>query len=131
MLQRLRPKGSETDLLFIGTDRLQYFNLAWNPETKQLDTIERVIEDLSEPYMRHSQSQNKCLVDPTARFLAMHLWEGVLNVFRLPTRKGSINKLEVLDQVRLTELFMKASTFIHSRTGLPTIAFLYKSQMDQ
>ncbi|RSM00698.1 hypothetical protein CEP52_008989 [Fusarium oligoseptatum] len=131
MLQRLRPKGSETDLLFIGTDRLQYFNLAWNPETKQLDTIERVIEDLSEPYMRHSQSQNKCLVDPTARFLAMHLWEGVLNVFRLPTRKGSTNKLEVLDQVRLTELFMKASTFIHSRTGHPTIAFLYKSQMEQ
>ncbi|KAI8723333.1 DNA damage-binding protein 1 [Fusarium sp. LHS14.1] len=131
MLQRLRPKGSETDLLFIGTDRLQYFNLAWNPEMKQLDTIERVIEDLSEPYMRHSQSQNKCLVDPTARFLAMHLWEGVLNVFRLPTRKGSTNKLEILDQVRLTELFMKASTFIHSRTGHPTIAFLYKSQMEQ
>ncbi|KAF5022284.1 hypothetical protein F66182_5661 [Fusarium sp. NRRL 66182] len=131
MLQRLRPKGSETDLLFIGTDRLHYFNLVWNPLTKQLETIERVIEDTAEPYMRHSQSQNKCLVDPTGRFLAMHLWEGVLNVFKLPTRKGSTNKLEVLDQVRLTELFMKASTFIHSRTGHPTVAFLYKAQMDQ
>ncbi|KAF4965287.1 hypothetical protein FSARC_6905 [Fusarium sarcochroum] len=131
MLQRLRPKGSETDLLFIGTDRLHYFNMVWNPLTKQLETIESVIEDLSEPYMRHSQSQNKCLVDPTGRFLAMHLWEGVLNVFKLPTRKGSTNKLEALDQVRLTELFMKASTFIHSRTGHPTIAFLYKAQMEQ
>ncbi|CAJ0549478.1 Ff.00g030910.m01.CDS01 [Fusarium sp. VM40] len=131
MLQRLRPKGSETDLLFVGTDRLHYFNLVWNPLTKQLETIERVIEDISEPYMRHSQSQNKCLVDPTGRFLAMHLWEGVLNVFKLPTRKGSTNKLEVLDQVRLTELYMKASTFLHSRTGHPTIAFLYKTQMEQ
>ncbi|WXC65387.1 hypothetical protein SNK03_011191 [Fusarium graminearum] len=131
MLQRLRPKGSETDLLFIGTDRLQYFNLIWNDATKQLETIERVIEDLSEPYMRQSQSQNKCLVDPTGRFLAMHLWEGVLNVFKLPTRKGSTNKLEVLDQVRLTELFMKASTFTYSYTNHPTIAFLYKTQMDQ
>ncbi|KAF4998374.1 hypothetical protein FGRMN_3254 [Fusarium graminum] len=131
MLQRLRPKGSETDLLFVGTDRLHYFNLVWNPLTKQLETIERVIEDISEPYMRHSQSQNKCLVDPTGRFLAMHLWEGVLNVFKLPTRKGSTNKLEVLDQVRLTELFMKSSTFLHSRTGHPTIAFLYKTQMEQ
>ncbi|EWY96646.1 DNA damage-binding protein 1 [Fusarium oxysporum NRRL 32931] len=131
MLQCLRPKGSETDLLFIGTDRLHYFNLVWNPLTKQLETIERVIEDLAEPYMRHSSSQNKCLVDPTGRFLAMHLWEGVLNVFKLPIRKGSTNKLERLDQVRLTELFMKASTFIHSRTGHPTIAFLYKTQLEQ
>ncbi|KAJ4138175.1 hypothetical protein NW768_001993 [Fusarium equiseti] len=131
MLQRLRPKGSEADLLFIGTDRLQYFTLIWNDATKKLETIEQAIIDQSEPYMRQSQSQNKCLVDPTGRFLAMHLWEGVLNVFRLPTRKGSTSKLELLEQVRLTELFMKASTFTHSRTGHPTIAFLYKTQMDQ
>ncbi|KAK7427474.1 hypothetical protein QQZ08_006080 [Neonectria magnoliae] len=131
MLQRLQPKGSETDLLFVGTDRLQYFNLVWNPDTNELDTIERVVEDTSEPYMRHSQSQNKCLVDPTGRFLAMHLWEGVLNVFRLPTRKGSTTRLEALDQVRLTELWMKTSTFIHSSTGHPKIAFLYKAQADQ
>ncbi|CAG7564067.1 unnamed protein product [Fusarium equiseti] len=131
MLQRLRPKGSETDLLFIGTERLQYFTLIWNDATKKLESIEQAIIDQSEPYMRQSQSQNKCLVDPTGRFLAMHLWEGVLNVFRLPIRKGSTNKLELLEQVRLTELFMKASTFTHSRTGHPTIAFLYKTQMDQ
>ncbi|POR38059.1 DNA damage-binding protein 1a [Tolypocladium paradoxum] len=131
MLQRLQPKDSEMDLLFIGTDRLQYFNVAWNPETNQLDTVEQTIEDTAEPYMRHSQSQNKCLVDPTGKFMAMHLWEGVLNVFRLPNRKGATTKLVALDQVRLTELWMKASTFLHSRTGHPRIAFLYKTQLDQ
>lgn len=131
MLQRLQPKDSDTDLLFIGTDRLQYFNVAWNPETNQLDTVEQPIEDAAEQYMRHSQSQNKCLVDPTGKFMAMHLWEGVLNVFRLPTRKGITTKLVALDQVRLTELWMKASTFLHSRTGHPRIAFLYKTQLDQ
>ncbi|GAO17774.1 hypothetical protein UVI_02006300 [Ustilaginoidea virens] len=131
MLQRLQPKDSETDLLFIGTDRLQYFNVAWNAETSQLDTVEQTIEDTAEQYMRHSQSQNKCLVDPTGKFMAMHLWEGVLNVFRLPTRKGVTTKLVALDQVRLTELWMKASTFLHSRTGHPRIAFLYKTQLDQ
>lgn len=131
MLQRLQPKGFELDFLFIATERFQYFNVAWNPETNQLETVAQTIEDASEQYMRPSQSQNKCLVDPTGRFLAMHLWEGVLNVFRLPTRKGSSTKLEALDQVRLTELWMKASTFIHSRTGHPRIAFLYKSQLDQ
>ncbi|KAF5123435.1 DNA damage-binding protein 1 [Metarhizium anisopliae] len=131
MLQRLKPKDSETDLLFIGTDRFQYFNVAWNPETNQLDTVEQTIEDVAEQYMRHSQSQNKCLVDPTGKFMAMHLWEGVLNVFRLPMRKGMTTKLEALDQVRLTELWMKASTFLHSQTGHPKIAFLYKTQTDQ
>ncbi|KAH6895729.1 mono-functional DNA-alkylating methyl methanesulfonate N-term-domain-containing protein [Thelonectria olida] len=131
MMQRLQPKGSETDLLFIGTDRLQYFNVAWNPEKNELETVGDVIPDSSEPYMRHSQSQNKCVVDPTGRFLAIHLWEGVLNVFRLPTRKGTTTRLEPLDQVRLTELWMKASTFIHSRTGHPKVAFLYKAQVDQ
>ncbi|KAL7819855.1 mono-functional DNA-alkylating methyl methanesulfonate N-term domain-containing protein [Trichoderma gracile] len=131
MLQRLQPKDSATDLLFIGTDRLQYFNLAWNPETNQLDAVEQTIEDTAEPYMRQSQSQNRCLVDPTGKFMAMHLWEGVLNVFRLPIRKGLTTKLERLDQVRLTELWMKASTFLYSRTGHPTIAFLYKNQLDR
>lgn len=131
MLQRLRPKDSDLDLLFIGTDRLQYFNVSWNHETGQLDTVEQTIEDTAEPYMRQSQSQNKCLVDPTGRFMAMHLWEGVLNVFRLPVRRGTTMKLEVLDQVRLTELWMKASAFLHSRTGHPEIAFLYKTQLDQ
>ena len=131
MLQKLQPKDSRTDLLFIGTDRLQYFNVAWNSETSQLDTVEQTIQDTAEQYMRHSQSQNKCLVDPTGKFMAMHLWEGVLNVFRLPTRKGATNRLEPLDQVRLTELWMKASTFLHSRTGHPRIAFLYKTQLDQ
>ncbi|KAK2605824.1 hypothetical protein QQS21_003778 [Conoideocrella luteorostrata] len=131
MLQRLQPKDSDTDLLFIGTDRLQYFNVAWDPETNQLDTVEQAIEDTAERYMRQSQSQNKCLVDPTGKFMAMHLWEGVLNVFRLPTRKGITTKLVALDQVRLTELWMKASTFLQSRTGHPRIAFLYKTQLDQ
>lgn len=130
MLERLKPKDSLTDLLFIGTDRLQYFNVAWNAATSQLETVEQTIEDGAELYMRHSQSQNKCLVDPTGKFMAMHLWEGVLNVFRLPTRKGATTKLVALDQVRLTELWMKASTFLHSRTGHPRIAFLYKSQLD-
>ncbi|CAM1511683.1 Fc.00g091960.m01.CDS01 [Cosmosporella sp. VM-42] len=133
MLQRLQPKGSDTDVLFVGTDHLRFFNVAWDSDLNQLQVVDGSFEDRTGQYMRHSQSQNKCLVDPTGRFLAMHLWEGVLNVFRLPTRKakGTTTRLELLDQVRLTELWMKASTFIHTRTGHPRIAFLYKTQLDK
>ena len=131
MLQRLRPDDSEVDLLFLSTDRLQYITLKWNETTNQLDTLFEAMADDAEPYMRKSQSQNKCLVDPTARFMVMHLWEGILNVFRMRPKKGMRGpRLERMDQVRLSELWMKSSTFLHQRTGRPRIAFLYKTSLE-
>ncbi|KAL2193661.1 mono-functional DNA-alkylating methyl methanesulfonate N-term-domain-containing protein [Corynascus similis CBS 632.67] len=79
--------------------------------------------------MRDSQSQDRCLVDPTGRFLAMHLWEGVLTMMRLGERKNKM-VLTWMDQVRLSELFIKASTFLYTETGHPKIAFLYQSRAD-
>ena len=132
MLQKLQPKDSNTELLFIGTDRQQYFTVAWNAEKNELETIkESVMSDDAEPYMRHSQSLNKCLVDPTGKFMAMHLWEGVLNIFRLRIRGTDKMRLDCMAQVRLSELWIKTSTFLHSREGHPYIAFLYKSRIDQ
>lgn len=129
MLQKLRPRDSDTDLLFVGTDRLQYFTLGWNEESKSLKTVQK-LEDPSERYMRDSQSQDRCLVDPTGRYMAMHLWEGVLTVLRLLPRKNKENVLDSMDQVRLSELFVKASSFLYSETGHPKIAFLYQSRAD-
>lgn len=128
MLQRLQPKDSTTDLLFVGTDRFQYFTLAWNPQASQLDTVQN-FEDMGEKHMRDSQSQDKCLVDPTGRFMAMHLWEGVLTVLRLLSRKGTTLNLQWMEQVRLSELFIKASTFLPSETH-PKLAFLYQTRTD-
>lgn len=128
MLERLQPKDSDTDLLFIGTDSQQYFTLKWNPESRYPETVFERITDDAEPYMRQSQSQNRSAVDPTGRYICLHLWEGIMNVLRLRTRGRDRMRLEALAQVRLTELFMKASTFLYSRTGQPIIAFLYKTQ---
>ncbi|EFQ32142.1 CPSF A subunit region [Colletotrichum graminicola] len=131
LLQRLRPKDSNADLLFVGTDRFQYFTARWGPGTQRLHT-EQVIEDAAEPHMRDAQSQDKCLVDPTGRFMAMHLWEGVMNVMRLGNRKGQFARLDgAWEQVRLSELFVKASAFVPTDTGNPTIAFLYQSNIDK
>lgn len=129
MLQKLRPKDSTTELLFVGTDRSQYFTLGWNEDSKSLDTVQNM-EDPGERYMRDSQSQDRCIVDPTGRYMAMHLWEGVLTVLRLLPRKNKENTLDSMDQVRLSELFIKASTFLYSDTGHPKIAFLYQSRSD-
>ena len=128
ILQKLRPKDSKTDLLFVGTERFEYFTLAWNSETSQLDTIDP-FTDPGERHMRDSQSQDRCLVDPSGRYLAMHLWEGVLTMLRLGERKNKM-VLSWMDQVRLSELFIKASTFLYTETGHPKIAFLYQSRAD-
>ncbi|KAK4098343.1 hypothetical protein N658DRAFT_499592 [Parathielavia hyrcaniae] len=129
ILDKLRPKDSKTDLLFVGTDRFEYFTLIWNPETSQLDTGNSD-KDPGERHMRDSQSQDRCLVDPSGRFLAMHLWEGVLTIMRLGDRKSSAMELAFMDQVRLSELFIRASTFLYTETGHPKIAFLYQSRAD-
>ncbi|TQN67651.1 DNA damage-binding protein 1 [Colletotrichum shisoi] len=130
-LQRLRPKDTKADLLFVGTDRFQYFTARWDPATQRLQTGQ-VIEDAAEPHMRDAQSQDRCLVDPTGKFMAMHLWEGVLNVMRLGTRKGTFTRLDnSWERVRLSELFVKASTFVPTETGHPTVAYLYQSQIEK
>ncbi|OLN98037.1 DNA damage-binding protein 1a [Colletotrichum chlorophyti] len=131
LLQRLRPRDSNADLLFVGTDRFQYFTARWDPGSQRLHT-EQIIEDAAEPHMREAQSQDKCLVDPTGKFMAMHLWEGIMNVMRLGTRKRQLTRLDdAWHQVRLSELFMKASTFVPTETGHPTVAFLYQSRVDR
>lgn len=116
-------------MLLIGTDRFEYFTLAWNPQTSRLDTI-TPIKDPGERFMRDSQSQDRCIVDPSGRYVAMHLWEGVLTIMRLGHRKSNAMVLDVMDQVRLSELFIRASTFLYTETGHPKVAFLYHSQAD-
>src|SRR5512142_552076 len=104
MLEKLCPKDSPTSALFVGTDRFEYFLLEWNHETGQLDTIDDS-QDVSEKFLRDSQSQDRCMVDPSGRYMAMLLWEGVISVLRLRTRKGMQKKLDWMEQVRLSEMF--------------------------
>lgn len=129
MLQKLRPKDSPTDLLFVGTERQQFFTAAWDPQRYELKTVQ-VIVDVGERHMRDSQSQDRALVDPSGRYLALHLWEGVLTIKRLSSRKGTTMTLHHMEQVRLSELFIKASTFLFTETGHPKIAFLYQTDTE-
>ncbi|KAH6685866.1 mono-functional DNA-alkylating methyl methanesulfonate N-term-domain-containing protein [Plectosphaerella plurivora] len=132
-----RP-ATDPEVLFVGTDQFEYFTARWDPATRQLVT-EEIIEDISEPHMRETESQNKCLADPNSPYLIIHAWEGVMNVMRGRTRKSKDpgfperKSLTVAswDQVRLKELFIKSSTFVATETGHPTIAFLYQTSLDK
>ncbi|GAW27172.1 putative DNA damage-binding protein 1 [Rosellinia necatrix] len=129
MLQRLRPRDADTDLLFVGTDRFQYFTVGWDPTKGRLDTVE-MFYDVHEKHMRDSQSQDKCIVDPTGRFMVVLLWEGVINVLRMHTVKSKRQNLNWMDQVRISELFIKCASFLHVETGHPKIAFLYQTRTE-
>ncbi|KAI0200011.1 mono-functional DNA-alkylating methyl methanesulfonate N-term-domain-containing protein [Astrocystis sublimbata] len=130
MLQRLRPRDADTDLLFVGTDRFQYFTVGWDSDKGRLDTIEMFF-DIYERHMRDSQSQDKCIVDPTGRFMVVLLWEGVINILRMhSSKKNGPKHLDWTDQVRISELFMKCASFLHVETGHPKIAFLYQTRTE-
>ncbi|KAI1767266.1 mono-functional DNA-alkylating methyl methanesulfonate N-term-domain-containing protein [Hypoxylon sp. FL1150] len=129
ILQKLRPRDSETDLVFVGTDRFHYFTWGWNAAEGVFDTVDSFF-DIHEKHMRDTQSQDICAVDPTGRFMVVLLWEGVINVLRMHTIKSKRNNVHWMDQIRVSELFIKCATFLHVETGYPKIAFLYQTQTD-
>ncbi|EEH42058.1 DNA damage-binding protein 1a [Paracoccidioides lutzii Pb01] len=69
----------QTDVLFIGTDRATYFTVSWNPVTSQLRT-ERKYVDLADPSSRESQLGDRCLIDPSGKFITLELYEGIITV---------------------------------------------------
>jgi DNA damage-binding protein 1 len=125
MLAKIRPAGATTDHLFIGTIRFQYFTVVWNPKTQQLDTVQSFV-DAAEKHMRDSQSRDRCLVDPTGHYMVMELFEGVLNLVKIiKPRKGIPDYLDKPEQVRITELRVRSSTFLHTETKQPKLALLH------
>ncbi|KAI9724000.1 MAG: hypothetical protein M1812_000718 [Candelaria pacifica] len=132
MLQKLRPASSATDHLFVGTDRSMYFTLAWDRSECQFKT-EKSFVDQADRSARDSDSGDRCLVDPSGRFMTLELYEGIITV--LPTvqkskRKGDPDVGSLGDPVlsRISELFVRSSAFVHPRkpSDKPRIALLYE-----
>jgi len=142
MLQKLRPRFSPTDHLFVGTDRYNYFTLSWDASSKQLKT-EKSYADLADKNGRDSQSMDRCYVDPTRQFLVLELFEGIMTVVPLFYVRKEVGKdkeeLEIRELVgtpgepipiRIGEIFVRSSAFLHprlppSKQDNPRLAILY------
>lgn len=128
VLERLRPSKWSTDLLFVGTDRNEYFSMVWNASREELEPVQE-LHDKGEPFVKNSQLSQKCVTDPTGKFMALHICEGIVNLGRLVDRGESRHTLKILEQVRISELLLKDWTFLHTLGG-PQLAILHQTRND-
>ncbi|KAG9672860.1 DNA damage-binding protein 1, partial [Aureobasidium melanogenum] len=137
MLQSIRPASSETDHLFIGTDRYMYFTLSWDATNKQLRT-ENSFKDLSDRAAREAQLGERCNIDPTRRYMTIEIYEGIVSVVpiahetkRKSTSTAQLGGIGEPTSVRIPELNVRSSTFLHRRSekAKPQLALLHEDSM--
>ncbi|KAK4574813.1 hypothetical protein LTR86_001655 [Recurvomyces mirabilis] len=124
LLQKLRPATSQTDHLFVGTDRYHYFTLSWDAGRKELKT-EKSYVDVAEKAARDSQTGDRVHIDPSNRFMTLECYEGVVNILPIAhagkgKRKAADNEIGELQDpvpVRIPELFVRSTAFVHKRQG--------------
>ncbi len=146
MLERLRPASSQTDHLFVATDRYQYFTVSWNSDTKQLQT-ELSFVDQADKVLRDSRENDRCHIDPTRRYMTLELYDGVVTVIPItqPRKKpltsrrdsappgGEIGALGEPIQVRIEELTMRSSAFLQTAPDSkdkPRLALLWEDNLE-
>lgn len=111
-----------------------YFTLSWNAQTKQVRTEKRLV-DQTEKFARDSQTGDRCLVDPTGRFMTLELYEGIVTLIPIIQKKkkssdpepGSVDEPIIM---RIEEMFVRASTFfeprLRTKNEKPRLALLYE-----
>lgn len=116
-----------------------YFTLSWNAETKQLQT-EKTFESVADNAARESQTGERCLVDPTGRFMTVEVYEGIVTVIPLVQRgkkrkmESDIAHLGEPTPCRVSEMFVRSSAFLRLRKpsdDKPKMALLYENTNTQ
>ncbi|CAF9920542.1 MAG: hypothetical protein ALECFALPRED_001557 [Alectoria fallacina] len=138
MLERLHPANASTEHLFVGTDRYMYFTVSWDSQTRQLRT-EKSYQDQAEKTARDSQTEDQCLIDPTRRFMALLLYDGIVTILPIlqqGKKKGTDEPGTLGDPVpaRISDLFVRSSTFLHPRrqdAERLKLAFLYEDNQQK
>ena len=133
MLEKLQPPHSPIEHLFIGTDQFIYFAVSWDAQLQQLHT-EKTFLDQADKSFRDAYSQDRCLLDPTNRFMALQLFDGIVTIIPLGDqgkKKGSPYTVTLGDPTpaRISDIYIRSSTFLYPRRAKddrPKIAFLFE-----
>ena len=111
---------------------------------------ERSYVDLADISSRVSHMADRCLIDPSGRFMILEIYEGVITVIpimHLSTRKRrggtlssstaasdnpQIGELGEPTMVRIEELVVRSSAFLHVESkALPRLALLHQDNQDR
>lgn len=131
MLERLQPANSPTEHLFVGTDRFTYFAVSWDAQIQQLRTEKSYIDQADTTFL--ASCSQRCLLDPTNRFIALHLFDGIVSIIPLGgqgKKKGfPYSALGDPTPVRISDILIRSSAFLYPRKGKderPRIAVLFE-----
>uniref|UniRef100_A0A093UZ16 DNA damage-binding protein 1 n=1 Tax=Talaromyces marneffei PM1 TaxID=1077442 RepID=A0A093UZ16_TALMA len=148
MLARLpAPANSTTDHLFVGTDQNTYLTLKWDSEKRRVRT-ERSYVDLADKASRACQNGDRCLIDPSGKYMTLEIFEGIITVLPIiqlhkkrgkpPVLKTShysnpdeptpqIGELGEPMMTRIDELMVRSSAFLHVESKAhPRLALLHE-----
>lgn len=148
MLARLpTPANSTTDHLFVGTDQNTYFTLKWDSEKRRVRT-ERSYVDLADKASRACQNGDRCLIDPSGKYMTLEIFEGIITVLPIiqPHKKRGkppvlktthysnpdeptpqIGELGEPMMTRIDELMVRSSAFLHVESKAhPRLALLHE-----
>ena len=115
MVERLRPSSSTIDHLFVGTDRYMYFTISWDAQSRQLRT-EKNYQGQADKTSRDSQTEDQCLIDPTRRFMALMLFDGIVTIIPMAQKgkkrgSGDLGTLGDPVPTRISDLFVRSAAF--------------------
>ena len=132
MLEKLRPANSMIDHLFVGTDHYMYFTVSWDPDTRHLRT-EQSYQDQADKTSRDSQTEDRCLVDPAGKYMALLLYDGIVTIVPLSQKGrrkvlGDVKTLGDPVPARISDLFVRSAAFLYPQSDgeAAKMAFLYE-----
>ena len=143
ILEPLRRATVQTDHLFVGTDRYQFFTCSWDTEAKQIKTEQNYF-DQSDKVLRDSRETDRCHIDPTRRFMTLEIYDGVVTIVPIKQaavksnkrqKRNSISPDEVGTlgepvQVRIEELSTRSSAYLQTETDNPQLALLWEDNQE-
>ncbi len=127
------PPFGSLDYILYTTERKHYAIIGFNPKSKEVET--KASGSLSESVGREKKGEPLCIVDPQAKMVIFHFYDGFLKIMPLCPRAGIIRDADAFN-VRLAEDSALSMTFLGGSSSngdgrnfenkeLPVIAMLY------
>ena len=115
-----------------------YFTISWDSKARHLRT-EKSYQDQAEKTARDSQTEDRCLMDPARRFMALLLYDGIVTIIPIhqPGKKKGAGEPGCLGDpvpARISDFFVRSSTFLHPRQEdmeQPKLAILYEDNQQK